>query len=205
MENQEVIRKILGEINRDPTISQKRLSDEVGISVGMINWHIKRCVAKGLIKLQHAPVRRYLYYLTPKGFKEKARLTGLYLQTSLNIFRLGREQYGAILRECSLKGWNNVVLAGNTELTGLVLMMEAGVSSVKIRGIIDNETNSQERGSIPIIPSLDALRKSNKTDPIDAVIACHFSLAGEEAMIDADILAVLELDQTRLIIPDFLR
>lgn len=60
MSDQNVIRQLLIEIDRNPAISQKRLSEEIGISVGMINWHVKRCVSKGLIKLQQAPVRRYL-------------------------------------------------------------------------------------------------------------------------------------------------
>ncbi|RED43747.1 winged helix-turn-helix transcriptional regulator [Aestuariispira insulae] len=71
MSRSRIVREILMEIERDPNISQKRLAETIGISVGMVNWHIKRCVNKGFVKLQQAPVKRYMYYLTPEGFVEK--------------------------------------------------------------------------------------------------------------------------------------
>src|SRR3546814_4310673 len=54
---------------------------------------LKRCAAKGLVKIQNAPARRYAYYLTPKGFAEKSRLVAEYLETSLHFFRGARSQY----------------------------------------------------------------------------------------------------------------
>ena len=75
MSNERLARQILVEIDRNPSISQRQLSVDLGVSIGIVNWHMKRFVTKDLVKLQTAPVRRYLYYLTPAGFAEKARLT----------------------------------------------------------------------------------------------------------------------------------
>jgi hypothetical protein len=44
-------------------------------------------VKKGWIKITTAPANRYLYYLTPNGFAEKARLTADFFSTSLALFR----------------------------------------------------------------------------------------------------------------------
>ena len=79
MSNEHLVRQILVEIDRNPSVSQRQLSTELGVSIGIVNWHMKRFVRKGLVKLHQAPVRRYLYYLTPDGFAEKARLTAEYL------------------------------------------------------------------------------------------------------------------------------
>lgn len=66
-EKEQIERRILIAIDADAGISQRALSMEIGIAVGSINWYLKRCVNKGLIKLQQAPIKRYLYYLTPRA------------------------------------------------------------------------------------------------------------------------------------------
>ena len=48
---EQITRRILTAIEDDASVSQRRLSDDMGIAVGTVNWHLKRCVNKGLIKL----------------------------------------------------------------------------------------------------------------------------------------------------------
>ena len=109
MSNERLVRQILVEIDRNPSISQRQLSVNLGVSIGIVNWHMKRFVTKGLVKLQTAPVRRYLYYLTPAGFAEKARLTADYLKASFDIFRRGRLQYEALFGICAASHWEDVI------------------------------------------------------------------------------------------------
>ena len=66
---------ILDTAEQNEHISQRDLSRKLGVALGLANSYLKRCVRKGLIKVQQAPANRYLYYLTPKGFSEKSRLT----------------------------------------------------------------------------------------------------------------------------------
>lgn len=73
--------------------TQRSLAGRLDIALGLANALLKRCVSKGLVKIQNAPARRYAYYLTPKGFAEKARLVAEYLETSLSFFRRARGQY----------------------------------------------------------------------------------------------------------------
>src|SRR5689334_4018081 len=73
-------------------VTQRTLARELGIALGLTNTYIKRCVNKGLIKVTHIPAKRYAYYLTPKGFSEKSRLTAQYLTHSFNFFRIARAQ-----------------------------------------------------------------------------------------------------------------
>ncbi len=204
MADQEVVRKILTEVDRNPTISQRRLADEIGISVGMINWHIKRCVSKGLIKLGQVPARRYLYYLTPAGFSEKAELTSRYLQASFGIFRLGREQYGDLFDHCRGNGWRRIVLIGHTELTELALMVAGGFGDIDIVGIIDNDPPVAKRGAIPVAGSARALQAKTATDTIDAAIVCHFMASRYQTADHAAVVAEFGLDRSRLLVPEFL-
>ena len=93
MSQDDVLRQLLEEIHEDPAVTQRKLASNLGLSIGAVNWHLKRCAAKGLIKLGQVPVKRYLYYLTPEGFSEKARLTAEFMRGSLKILRVGRQQY----------------------------------------------------------------------------------------------------------------
>src|SRR4051794_31761602 len=74
----DIVLGVLDAIERDPTVTQRSVALELGIALGLANGYLKRCVRKGLIKVRQAPARRYAYYLTPKGFAEKSRLTASY-------------------------------------------------------------------------------------------------------------------------------
>ncbi|MGL4729464.1 MAG: winged helix-turn-helix transcriptional regulator, partial [Bosea sp. (in: a-proteobacteria)] len=73
---------LLASVEREAHVSQRKLASELGVALGLVNTYIKRCVKKGLIKVQEVPSRRYAYYLTPHGFAEKSRLTAEYLSWS---------------------------------------------------------------------------------------------------------------------------
>ena len=205
MSNERLVRQILVEIDRNPSISQRQLSVNLGVSIGIVNWHMKRFVTKGLVKLQTAPVRRYLYYLTPAGFAEKARLTAEYLKASFDIFRRGRLQYEALFGICAASHWEDVIFLGDSELVELACMAHTQTDGVEVRCILDPRSSRGRRGKIPVHASVpDALREfSNRR--VDALIGTHFDLrvSGRydlEAIRDA-----LGLDQSRFLVPAFLQ
>ena len=99
-----IIRDLLDRIDRTDGMNQRRLAMELGIALGLTNTYIKRCVKKGLIKISEVPARRYRYYLTPKGFAEKTRLTAEFLTSSFRFFRKARNQYGALYQSCVTAG-----------------------------------------------------------------------------------------------------
>src|SRR5271157_788176 len=89
-EDERILLDLLNSVERDGGQSQRRLASELGIALGLVNAYLRRCVNKGLIKVSHAPARRYVYYLTPQGFAEKSRLTVEYLTSSFSFFRQAR-------------------------------------------------------------------------------------------------------------------
>ena len=102
--------KIIETIDRGNAKSQRVLAKEAEIALGMANTYVKRFMRKGWIKVVQAPAHRYFYYLTPKGFKEKARLTAEYLSDSFAMFRVARNQCDELLANCIALGtrrsWN---------------------------------------------------------------------------------------------------
>ena len=71
--------KLLKIIEGKPSISQRELAKELGVSLGSINYCLKALIDVGHIKLENFNANPnklgYLYILTKKGLMEKASLT----------------------------------------------------------------------------------------------------------------------------------
>ena len=90
---------LLQEIEADPDVSQAMLAEELGVAIGTINWHIKRLVEKGFVKVKRARRRKLRYIITPEGIALRARLTVDYIQQSFKLFRHIRERVTTLLKE----------------------------------------------------------------------------------------------------------
>lgn len=79
--------RILRLLQANPELSQRELSDALGVSLGGVNYCLKALLDKGLVKLGNfsaAPdKRRYAYVLTREGLVEKARLTRRFLKRKM--------------------------------------------------------------------------------------------------------------------------
>jgi DNA-binding MarR family transcriptional regulator len=135
-EDTALILGVLSVVENDAKVTQRGLSSELGIALGLANAVLKRCVRKGLIKIANAPLNRYAYYLTPSGFAEKSRLTAQYLRLSFDLFRRARLQYGELFHELHRRGKIRVVLMGASELAEAALL-SAREASVEIVGVAD--------------------------------------------------------------------
>ncbi len=108
--------EILEAIDDREGVTQRHLSKRMGVALGLTNSYLKRCVQKGWIKVHQAPANRYLYYLTPKGFAEKSRLTAKYLSRSLNFYRKAGASCGRAFEWCLEQGWRSILLCGVSDL-----------------------------------------------------------------------------------------
>ena len=98
---------------------------------------------KGLVKIHQAPANRYLYYLTPKGFSEKSRLTARYLSVSFAFYRKAGDSCRDAFQRCEKHGWKRVVLCGVSDLAEIA-SLRALEHDIEIAGIYDPK-HAQER------------------------------------------------------------
>ena len=85
---------ILEEIEQQPDSTQATLAAKLGVAIGTINWHLKRLVDKGYVKVRRIERRKFRYLITPEGVALRARLTVDYIQTSLRtVSRRGRSGF----------------------------------------------------------------------------------------------------------------
>ncbi len=153
--NPGIVLSVLTSIERDSTITQRKLAGELGIALGLANAYLRRCVRKGLVKMRQVPLNRYAYYLTPQGFAEKSRLTAEYLAVSLDFFRRARSDCVALFQHCEALGWRKVALYGAGDLAEIAIL-SAGETAVEVLCVIDARFAGRRCGGLPVVPDLAA-------------------------------------------------
>lgn len=88
---------LLEHIESDPDVTQASLAASLGIAVGTVNWHVKRLVSKGYVKVKRAQRRKLRYIITPQGISLRARLTVEYVEKSMRLYRQTRQEVQHLL------------------------------------------------------------------------------------------------------------
>lgn len=155
---------LLKAVHNDRSLTQRSAARELGIALGLVNTYLKRCVKKGLVKVAQAPNNRYAYYLTPKGFAEKSRLTAEFLSQSLSLFRQAQNDYTRVLEHCTANGWRTLALCGAGDLAE-ILMLYAREHPVRIVGVIDDGWQNTTFAEHPVVKNLADL-----AEPVDVCV-----------------------------------
>ncbi len=91
--------RVMQALERNPDLTQRELSKELGVSLGKLNYCLKALIDKGWVKVGNFSRSKnkmnYAYLLTPKGISEKARMTQGFLNRKI-------EEYEALRAEINL-------------------------------------------------------------------------------------------------------
>jgi DNA-binding MarR family transcriptional regulator len=85
-------RRILSQLEEGQLITQRSVSQDLGIALGLTNLLIRRLVNKGWVRIRRVERRRLRYLITPAGIAAKARLTRLYFVESLRYYKESRDR-----------------------------------------------------------------------------------------------------------------
>ena len=103
MNNQDIRLDLLRKLESNPHCTQRELSREMGVSLGKVNYCMKKLTEKGLIKLTnftHNPSKiGYAYLLTPSGIEEKSRLTFTFLKRKTAEYEILKKEISALQLE----------------------------------------------------------------------------------------------------------
>ena len=87
---------VLRTIQKKPQSSQRELAEDLGFSLGKLNYCLKSLKNKGLVKIRNFSKNpnkiNYIYVLTPKGIAAKTTLT-------LNFMKLKMKEYDELKKE----------------------------------------------------------------------------------------------------------
>lgn len=156
VKNVELELKLLNEIERKKNHSQRSLSKNLNVALGLANAIIKKFVNKGVLKLKQAPMRRYFYYLTPKGFVEKTKLTKEFLKSSLEFYSIAKDEYEKEIIKLKLKR-KKIILLGKSELTEIAILA-ANIHNLKIESILLKTSDEKSFCGVEIVNRIDSKR-----------------------------------------------
>ena len=111
---------ILEHIENEPDTTQAGLAEKLGVAVGTINWHLKRLVEKGYVKVKRAERKKLRYIITPEGLALRARLTVDYIQSSMQMYRLVRKRSLKAIADVRAMGYNMVSVEGEGEVAEIL-------------------------------------------------------------------------------------
>jgi DNA-binding MarR family transcriptional regulator len=130
--------RLLEELERNPIISQRELSHKFGIALGVTNACLKRMVRKGWIRIRGFDHRKIGYYLTPKGFVEKSRLTFHLVSGIVQHYSELKQVIGERLLEIQRDGMKRIVFYGISDEMEVAYITLQGVD-LKLVGIVEDD------------------------------------------------------------------
>jgi DNA-binding MarR family transcriptional regulator len=110
---------LLEHIESDPDVNQATLATQLGVAVGTINWHIKRLIEKGYVKIKRAERKKLRYIITPEGIALRTLLTMDYIEQQFLLYRNTRQHVRKDLEELKNAGYNKVSIHGEGDVADI--------------------------------------------------------------------------------------
>ena len=128
---------LLEQIEHNPDVNQSTLATQLGVAVGTVNWHLKRLIAKGAVKVSRAERKKLRYIITPEGIALRARLAVDYVEKSFFIYRKTRQRVQTHLKEISRAGYDSVRIIGSGDVADICRLtcIEQGITVVNEKNI----------------------------------------------------------------------
>jgi DNA-binding MarR family transcriptional regulator len=128
---------LLSEIEQNPDATQIGLAAKLGVAVGTVNWHLKRMVAKGYVKVKRAERRKLRYIITPSGLALRARLTVDYIETSMRLYRQLRKNARREVERARQRGHRALRVRGSGDVADVCRLtcLEMGMR------VLDNDAD----------------------------------------------------------------
>ena len=105
---EEIHYHVLKHIESNPSITQRELAKELGVSVGKVNYCLKALIDKGWIKANNFKNSNkklaYFYILTPCGLEQKAKITVNFLKRKINDYEELKKEIEVLKNEVNNNG-----------------------------------------------------------------------------------------------------
>jgi hypothetical protein len=152
--HEEYTRRLLDELDSSEPASQRAISRNLGIALGLTNLLIRRFVSKGLVRVTEIKPHRVRYLLTPAGIAEKARLSQAAFQNSVERYRVARDRVQAAFSRIS-EEWpegdtdKRLLFYGTGEVAeiGYICLQQ---TDLRLTGAIDDQGRTRFFG-VPVL------------------------------------------------------
>lgn len=123
---------LLENIEKNPDVTQATLATQLDVAVGTINWHLKRLIEKGYVKIKRAERKKLRYIITPEGIALRAVLTMDYIEQQFLLYRHTRERVREQLEQVQARGFRQVSIRGAGDVADICRLscLEKGIEVV---------------------------------------------------------------------------
>src|SRR4030066_1821618 len=129
---------LLQELEKNPIVSQRELSSKFGIALGVTNACLKRMARRGWIRIMGFNHHKIGYYLTPKGFSEKTKLTLHLVSWTVQHYSALKDIIGRRFLEMQNQGIERIVFYGVSDEMEVAYITLQGVN-LKLVGIVEDD------------------------------------------------------------------
>jgi DNA-binding MarR family transcriptional regulator len=136
---------LLENIESNPDVTQASLATQLGVAVGTVNWHLKRLIDKGCVKIKRAARKKLRYIITPEGIALRALLTVDYIEQQFLLYRNTRQRVREYLQQIKAAGFEKVSIRGEGDVAdicrlscleqGIVLTTDANAPALEVVGL----------------------------------------------------------------------
>jgi len=114
--------KILEHVEEQPDLPRRAAASKLGVSVKLAHKLLTGLVERGVLHVKKENARRWLYFLTPSGMAEKARLTREFIDFSMQFYREARRRSAQVCRDLSEDGVRDIAFLGVSELAEIAYL-----------------------------------------------------------------------------------
>lgn len=154
--------KILDLIKNDPNVTQRTISQVVGISVSMVNDYFDLYEKNGYLIRKYQSKKNISYIITKKGIERMKYLNIGFLNASQSIYTYAKHNITVFLDQIINKGFKNLLLYGAGEVAEILLTTISNDNNIPLNivGIVDDDEGKQGNKLVNInIFSKDSIKK----------------------------------------------
>ena len=128
---------LLEQVERDPDVTQASMATQLGVAVGTVNWHLKRLISKGYVKIKRAERKKLRYIITPEGIAYRAMLTVDYVEQQFLLYHNTRRRVKEYVERVRLAGFKQIAIHGEGDVADICRLtcIEQGIEVVAAEGI----------------------------------------------------------------------
>ncbi len=151
--------EILEKIEGNGHLTQRDLSREVGIALGLVNHLLKKMVRKGWIKIKNVDAKKIRYLITPEGAREKSSLLYKRVESTIHFYLDAKRVIKAKVEHLKGDGVKSVSIYGINHVAEVlfIVLKELGL---RLEHVVDNNKKGKEWFGYEIIDT-DEFLKSN--------------------------------------------
>ena len=151
--------EILERLENNGHLTQRDLSKEVGIALGLVNHLLKKMVNKGWIKIKNIDAKKIRYLITPEGAREKSSLLYKRVESTIHFYLEAKRVIKDKVIHLKNEGIENVSIYGINHISEVlfIVLKELGL---ELSSVVEERKEGQEWFGYTLV-NMDEFVKSN--------------------------------------------